>query len=260
MPTLAFKLKYKKNQGIALSASELIEGYLFGIPLTNAQGVSLTSRVIEDKLAIAQSQVEHTLSIKMIYTIIKENRDYDRQAYGTWGFLKMGFPVNKALLINGQYGNTPVQTWPINWASVAKESEEYLMGRTINIVPNGYGSIQANGFIGIFPQLGVLATDFLPNYWSITYLTGYSKIPGDLLDFVGKLASIPLLAMLGDLLIAPGVSSQSLSFDGLSQSVSTTKSASTSAYSARMKQYTDELKYNLPTLINNYKGISFTVM
>jgi len=260
MPQLALQLKYKKNQGIALSATELIEGYFFGIPLTNRFGQSLSPKVIEDKIMFAQAQVEDILGIKLSYTLMKENRDYLRGDYETWGFLKMGFPVVQALSLNGQYGNTPVQKWPTNWMTVSKNSEEYLIGRSIHIVPNGNGTIQANGFIGIFPQLGFLAQDFLPNYWIVQYLTGMGVIRGDLLDFIGKLAAIPLLAMLGDIVLGPGLTSQSLSFDGLSQTTTTTKSATSSAYSARINQYINDLKYGLPTLVNTYKGIAFNVL
>lgn len=261
MPSLGFKVKYKKNQGIALSSSELIEGFLFGIPLTNAQGVTISQSVIESKIRFAQEQIENTLSLKLGYQEITEDKDFIGSEYASWGFLKLGFPVKKVLSLTGNLGEGEMTKFPIEWCSINHQSEERLMGRTVSLIPNGRGNIvSTRNYVGIFPQLSLLGVDSIPNYWKIKYLTGYNKAPYELIEFIGKLASIQILSIVGNLILSPGVTSQSLSFDGLSQSVSTSKSSSSTAYSATIKQYLEELKNALPTLINVYKGISFTTL
>lgn len=260
MPQLVFKVKYKKNQGIALSSTELIEGFFFGIPLTNAQGVTMSSKVIEDRIAAAQSQLEHTLSIKFQLQMMMETREFIRDEFKNWGFFKMGFPVKLVTLFQGKYANNTVTDYPVHWVSLQRNSEEYLIGRTINLVPSGMGQVTTHMYGGIFPFFNIMGVDTIPNYWEIQYLTGYERIPADLLEFVGKLATVPLLAQLGNIVLGAGIASQSLSFDGLSQSYGSTKSSSSSAYGATIKQYTEELAKTLPSLINTYKGIAFTAL
>jgi hypothetical protein len=260
MPKLVFKVKYKKNQGIALSSTELIEGYFFGVPLTNAQGVTISHKVIEDKIAEAQSAVEGALSIKLSPTMMMETRDFIRDEFKEWGFFKMGFPVKLVTQLVGKYANNTVTTYPVHWMSIQRNSEEYLIGRTINIVPSGMGNVTTHMYGGIFPFFNISGSASIPNYWEVSYLTGYEKVPYDLLGFIGKLASIPVLAQLGNIVLGAGISSQSLSFDGLSQSFGSTKSSTSSAYGATIKQYTEELKNALPSLINKYKGIAFTAL
>ena len=92
----------------------------------------------------------------------------------------------------------------------------------------------------------------------MVYCTGAKKIPRDILDAIGKLASINVLNILGDIAIGAGVANQSIGIDGLSQSIGTTQSAENNALSARVRMYTEELKRNLPMLRSRYKGITFT--
>ena len=65
-----------------------------------------------------------------------------------------------------------------------------------------------------------------------------------------KWASIKALASVGDGLLA-GFSSSSISLDGLSESFSSTQSATSAYFGARIKQYQDEIKEWLKT--NRYK-------
>jgi len=107
----------------------------------------------------------------------------------------------------------------------------------------------------IVPYIGLYQTDYFPNYWKFKYVTGFDKLPMDLVNFIGKMAAVNIFAMLGDIVFGAGVQSRSLSIDGLSQSISTTKGGATSAYGARIAQYTTDLREALPKIRNNYTGI-----
>ena len=78
------------------------------------------------------------------------------------------------------------------------------------------------------------ADNIFPNYWHAKYLTGFKKIPNDLLNVLGMLASINVLNIAGDIILGAGIASYSLSLDGLSQSISSTSSATNSGYGARI--------------------------
>jgi hypothetical protein len=85
-------------------------------------------------------------------------------------------------------------------------------------------------------------------------------MPYDIMNLVGLMASIPIFVMLGDLVLGAGVSSSSLSIDGLSQNISTTKSASSTAYSGRVNHYLKQIEQTTARLKRTYKGISFATL
>jgi hypothetical protein len=80
-------------------------------------------------------------------------------------------------------------------------------------------------------------------FYAIDYVAGYesaAKVPKDLRAAVGKKATIELMGIIGDGLMS-GFSSSSLSMDGVSESFSSTQSATSAYMGARIKQCTDEL-------------------
>lgn len=77
-----------------------------------------------------------------------------------------------------------------------------------------------------------------------------------LVDFVGLVASLLPLDTAGDLIIGAGISSQSLSMDGLSQSISTTSGVENSGYGARAVQYGKRIEKITKTLTRHYRPVS----
>jgi len=81
-------------------------------------------------------------------------------------------------------------------------------------------------------------------FYDIDYDAGYETagdVPRDLREAIAKSAAIALLNVVGDGLMS-GFSSSSLSMDGLSESFSSTQSATSAYFGARVKVYQDELK------------------
>lgn len=81
-------------------------------------------------------------------------------------------------------------------------------------------------------------------FYAIDYDAGYEKsedVPMDLRQIIGKVAAISLLNVIGDGLMS-GFSSSSLSMDGISESFSSTQSATSAYFGARIKVYQDEVK------------------
>lgn len=80
-------------------------------------------------------------------------------------------------------------------------------------------------------------------FYSIDYDAGYETsddIPQDLREIIAKQAAVSLLNIIGDGLMS-GFSSSSLSMDGLSESFSSTQSATSAYFGARIKVYQDEI-------------------
>jgi len=262
MPTINFTSEFSLNDGLVISPSKLLEYYFHGISICTKDGKRITEETIAQKIKTAQEMVETTLSIKLKKQIVSESRDFVKDEYHSWGFLQVTYPVRNVMNLKG-FVSTVLQTeFPLEWTSVFKETDEKLLQRTIHIVPAGQTTGQTNSviFVGITPNAGFFGIAGVPNYWEIEYCTGFDKVPAELLDLVGKLAAMQVFAITGDIVLGSGIASQSLGFDGLSQSINTTQSAENSAHSARIRQYKYEIKHDLPRLINFYKGITFISM
>ena len=81
-------------------------------------------------------------------------------------------------------------------------------------------------------------------FYSIDYIAGYESaddVPDDLREIIAKHCAVSLLNIIGDGLIS-GFSSSSLSMDGLSESFSSTQSATSAYFGARIKVYEDEIE------------------
>lgn len=262
MGQLKFGIVYAKNGGLIFSPTELIENYLHGLPICTRDGHKPSPEVITEKIRIAQIQVEQWLAVKLTRQVIRETRDFIRSEYFQWGYMKVTYPVRQVTDLTGFISTTRQVEFPGSWVSSKVTDQEDLFYRTIHIVPAGGETTHTNSvvFVGITPNAGFFGVPSIPNYFAIEYCTGFKILPANIRDAVGKLAAIQLLAILGDVLLGAGITSQSLSLDGLSQSIGSTKSASSSAYSARIKQYMDELKEPLASMKDWYKGFNYMAM
>lgn len=252
------------SKSLVFSVSEYKEQFLWGIPLCNPiTNQSISDEVFKQKLLSAQSFLEQYLGIKLFKQIITENKDYVREEFQSWGFIKTSFQINKALSLQGCLNNQVQITYPQEWLS-CKQSNTDLHFPQLYIVPNGQNNSTTQFLAVNYSQyFSFYGARIIPNYWKIKYCTGYDKIPSDLISVIGKLAAIEILPVI-EMSIGGvgsgmfGLSSQSLSLDGISQSVS--KSNGGNIFQSRLKQYAEELLKDLPRLKSIHVGISFDVM
>ncbi len=133
------------------------------------------------------------------------------------------------------------------------------------MIPNAKfpANLQISALGNYFPE--ILKTDKVPNLWRITYDHGFADgcIPVAINDAIARLASIQALTTAGFLVIGAGIGSQSLSIDGLSQSISTTQSAENSIFSGNILDHKrvlfgerkDDPSALLSILKSYYKGM-----
>jgi hypothetical protein len=80
--------------------------------------------------------------------------------------------------------------------------------------------------------------------YAVDYVAGYEnsdEVPVDLREVIGKIAAVSLLNNIGRGLMS-GFSSSSLSMDGVSESFSSTQSATSAYYGADIKEYKDDIE------------------
>lgn len=242
-----------------ISVEELKTLYLFGVDLTKDDGTPYPDAIFEHYIASAVNWIESRLDLPIIPKAIPEERhDFYRQHYYQFMQLVLDeYPVIsveevKLVLPTGE----DVHTFDPSWVHLFPEAGQ------VHIVPGaGATSIPLLGIAGIWVPLfrGWGDGSFIPDVFRIKYTAGFATVPPRIKDVVGKVASFGPLNIAGDLIVGAGIASQSLSIDGLSQSINTTSSATNSGYGARLTQYSKELKQDLPILQRYYKGVRLQV-
>lgn len=264
MPTITYTIKYGKNEGLVMSPQELTNLYFYGISTKSRDGSEISEDTMRSYIMAAQQEIEKYLEVRFNKKFIEETNSYFRDDYwGGFPILRTKLPVNKPLSFIGYLNGIEQIKYPLDWLNTKKDSEGHFY-KKIHLIPTGSTTSRANSDIiltGITAYLGLTSYGQVPNYFYLQYVTGYSydDLPMDLVNLVGKLASIGLFAQLGDIILgAPGVTGISLGMDGLSQNISTTMSAGNSGYAARIKQYSEEIKTTLDRLQLFYKSFNIS--
>lgn len=173
------------------------------------------------------------------YTDEDEPYDFDPTEWSQYGFIQLRhFPVIKvtrAVWLNPIQGQI-MDMVANKWIRLEKSFGQVRLFPTTGFT---YGPYSVYG--GMWS--GVSSVRY-PGAFEFDYETGYESsdfVPEGLRAVIGKYATIKALAVIGDGLLA-GFSSQSVSLDGLSESFSSTQSATSAYFGARIKQYQDEIK------------------
>jgi hypothetical protein len=265
MPQINLSVSYKKNTGLVISPQELLALYFYGIELRARDSSVLDNYNIETFIRAAQSEIERYFDFKIFKKLITERQDYYRDDYTStnFPFVRTSLPVFKVHTLIGMVNGVEQIIYPENWLQEHTSSENRVY-RQFAVVPNG-SVVNADAaviFTGVSAMYGLRSYPQIPNYWYIQYETGYllNEVPQDITNLVGLMAAIQVFVLLGDLVLGGGVSSASIGIDGLSQSISTTKSANSGAYSGRINQYLKQTEATIQRLKRTYKGMSFAAL
>lgn len=257
--------------GVILTPDDIRYTMMWGVDFKASNGQSFTDAQIEYFIEAAMQETERELNITLPKTIIKcepEERnipkeDYDdEESYTIFDQTKierLGFlPLKKRPVISLQ--TFDILTFQGDKIRSLLESTKlfkkkglltnwkrgWKLTNTQNSVYNAlmpYGSAQRRGGM----------------YYLVDYIAGYETsddVPLDLIQHIGKVATVSMLNIIGDGLIA-GFSSSSLSLDGMSESFSSTQSATSAYFGARIMQY----KKDMEEYIKKAKGkFGFVVM
>lgn len=242
-----------------MSPSELIETYFLGVPLRDQTGGTMSMQTVALYIKAAQEEVEKYLSIKLNKQVIQEQKSFYYNDFMAWGGIRTTYPVMKPHRLEGFVNTTKQIEYPAQWLMSKKTSDGQLFHRLMYILPT-QGNATGNSIAvsGIFPQVGFFGNSNIPYYWTCTYCTGFEQVPMDLVNFIGKYAAINIFHIMGDLILGAGIASQSIGLDGLSQSISSTASATNAGYGARITGYLKDLEESLPRLVAYYKGITIS--
>lgn len=226
---------------IAITLAELTPGwlkanYLTGLKFVDNLGVEYPDSVFETHMQNALVKLEKLCDITILpITISREAHDYVVSDYMNWGWMQLyKVPVKMVTRLRGVYPVGGAIEYPNQWIQVNGESGQInLVASTGNLG----GMIIGQG--GTAMPLIYGGVSHVPNLWEVDYVAGMDtdNMPRMIVEALAKLACMDLLAVFSDLTRPIGVTSESASVDGLSQSMS----YAVPAFQARLQRYEADL-------------------
>lgn len=268
MPQLVFNIKSKVDTDQVLSAKELRTLFLAGIPMDKLD--IIPDDTIDFFINAATNFVEQQLTIKLNKQIITEDKDFDFANWQSWNHLPVTYPASFCISLTGYLNTVKQVDYPASWVTCRKTSDGVLYSRNMAIVPTQSATqSQLIIYTGLMPNAGYFSgREHIPNYWSVQYVTGFDNIPQAIIQTIGMIAAIQVLMIVSDMIVKGnknypgigfGISSNSISLDGLSQNTGAYTNGQYTVFSAKIKQYQDQLmnpdRGLLPSLRDYYGGI-----
>lgn len=169
-------------------------------------------------------------------------------------WIDIQFPFMSVLYVDklwGQLANTQIVDVAMQWLEMSEKSG---FGQ---LVP--FNATIAFQFIGLVWVESLRGRIELPNFWHYSAVAGLREVDPVLLEVIGKKAAIDALTVAGQA-FRGGFSSQSISRDGVSESVSYTASAIYGIYSATIEEYSKFLNREIKQLKGRYRGLNVVVL
>lgn len=177
---------------------------------------------------------------------------YVRPSPGHWINFRMPYyPTLKFYQLYGKVSNVRIVDIALEWIEIDEP------GGFVELVP--FNQEIAFNFIGLIWVESLRGPVPIPNFWNWDALVGYRTTPDIIIELIGKKAAIEALTLAGQA-FRPGISSQSVSRDGVSESVSYLTQGRYGIFSATITTYTEWIDKNLPMLRGAYKGVNMLVV
>jgi hypothetical protein len=151
----------------------------------------------------------------------------------------------------GQIANTRVIDAALEWAEISEKNG------LVQLVPfSAAGAFQYTGLVWVEALQGPTE---LPNFWHYDAIAGLRDVDPILIEIIGKKAGMDALTQAAHAYRGP-FSSQSISRDGVSESVSYTASAIYGFYAATIEDYNKFLNREIKQIKGRYRGLNVVVM
>lgn len=176
------------------------------------------------------------------YTDVEPVYDFDPDSWQQFGFMQLRHrPIISVerVILRTPLNQDLLDLTRQNWVRI-KDKE----AGQINLFPDGGLQFTFSPFItGPFIYQHIQNGRY-PQGMDVNYTSGFEnagEIPSSMRDVIGKYAAIKSLASIGDGLIA-GVANTTLTLDGITEGFSSTQSATSAYFGARIHQYTQDIK------------------
>lgn len=168
-------------------------------------------------------------------------------------WIDIQFPFMSVLYVDklwGQLANVQIVDVAMQWLEIAEKSG---FGQ---LVP--FNATIAFQFIGLVWVESLRGRIELPNFWHYSAVAGLREVDPVLLEVIAKKAAIDALTVAGQAFRGP-FASQSISRDGVSESVSYTSSAIYGLFSATIEEFSKFINREIKQLKGRYRGVNMLV-
>lgn len=242
--------------GNVVTPDDLRFTYLWGTDLKATNGQSYTDEQIQYFIDAAVSEMERRLDIAIVKRRIRCNAaerglvkdvDYDDdEAVYDFRYSKI---ARYALIKTRKKPISRLHSLKVlsRFTSFTDLTDTTIVDKTKGLLKLMRRPLKpSETSSGIQTAVGMYGNETrgLQLFYAIDYDAGYETsddVPQDLRQVVAKTAAVSLLNVIGDGLMS-GFSSSSLSMDGLSESFSSTQSATSAYFGARIKEYKDDIE------------------
>jgi len=245
---------------LVMTAAELRSTYLFGVDLSDNDGNQMPDATLEFYILAAQNWLEQEVGGLLLtkQTIETEKHDYRLGDYIQYNFIKLfRYPVQSVEKVAIQFPlSQDVLEFDDSWyrtESVSGQVQLFPTQGTFSSIILSQG--------GSYIPLVYSGVAYVPHVMIVDYTAGFEagEFPAAIKNVIGMKASQGPLNIAGDLIAGAGIAAKSISLDGLSQSISTTSSATNAGYGARILQYEKQIQGELKNLRNYYTGLQMVV-
>ena len=213
-----------------IGVEKMKELHLFGLPLvssivdpTTGKPDILTETKIQHHIIEAVSLAELESGLDIFPHQYQEKLAFDKAEYDSFGYMMLRHrPVSSiedlSVVMSDQ---TEIYTIPLAWVDIGQLHVGQLNLIPLTIAMKSGTMVPLTTSAGGATFLSIFGNkNFIPSFFSATYTTGYpgTKIPKVVNQYIGVVAAMEILSLLATTYSRS--TSQSLSFDGISQSTS----------------------------------------
>jgi hypothetical protein len=242
--------------GDIITPDDLRFTFLWGVDFRASNGASYTDAQIQFFIDAALEEVQRQINITIKKTRVmcepdrrglKKGKDYDVEE-GYYKFKRER--VERTGMIHTR--KRPIVS--VSRCDLLSRNEKILPLLQSSVIDKTKGRIEffnrpyraSDTTRGIEGAIYPYGPDSLERnlLYAIDYVAGFetsADVPTDLRQIIGKIAAVSLLNIIGRGLMS-GFSSSSLSMDGVSESFSSTQSATSAYYGADVKEYKDDIE------------------
>lgn len=169
-------------------------------------------------------------------------------------WLDFNFPWYQTICfsrLQGIVSNTTIVEVDTDWIMIDPSSG------FVQLVP--FNQARALTYLGLVWVDSLRGAMEIPNFWHFDAVSGFRDCPGDVMEVLGKNAAITILTNAGQA-YRGGISAQSISRDGVSESISLTASAIYGVFSATITDYRRDIEEKLKRIRGSYTGIKMVVV
>lgn len=240
-----------------ITTDGLIDFAFQGIDLRTYDGEYLSRTLLSSSINSAIATAEQVLDICITPQVTEEEfHDFEGELMDSYQYtLLFKRPVIEIERVSLMLGTREMLRIPENWIQLNRKMGEVTLfptsGSAQMIIP------QEVGFMPFF-----MRRNYMPSAFRFSYTAGMKleDIPANLLEFIYKRAAINVFQVWGDQIIGAGIANQSVSIDGLSQSIGTTQSAMYGGASARIQDYKNDIENLIPILRKYYYRTGMAVL